>query len=435
MPVAEINICFMKSIFTYVLVVCALLCGTSLMAQKAKFKNTKATCQKTRLPTNYVDPADRTYDLYVKGTYSENVEAYTKGIYGWKLNSEQPAMEAVISLYGFQVNPSKRSSEKKQTKDKEGNVTKSWTEYTYSGSARGKGTLYIYGQSNPFEYNKRDDAKSKAELAREEQEAAKKKELEANPFLSADDVADSEDAGESDIGEDSGLDDAMLPLVKTVGLDVTKSVKTAAYKSSSKAYEDYRNNQRPKLSSLRSSYPNASYNKALNALNAAYGYSPVNYSIYLKKMKSDKHPDFQMWNDATQAAQTLFKPVRYNKSIAGTQEKFAPIIEFFKGKEESIDDKDRKGKGLKKAAFNNVTNILFYLDKHDELIAYCESKLDSKFLDKAAKKMMNKAHRQQALMAFHKVESCHLETLEDSDDEDIESEDGDAEEDDIEGQR
>lgn len=406
----------------------AFLYGSSpLMAQKARFKNAKASCQKTRLPSNYVEPENRTYDLFVKGQYSDNVEAYNKGIYGWTLDTESPNVEAVLSLYGFEVNPAKRASQKKQTKDKEGNVTASWTEYTYSGSATGYGTLYVYGQNNPFKYEKPDAEKSKAELAREAQEAEKKKELEANPFLSADDVADSEDAGESDISEDTGLDNAMLPLVSTVKLNIGKSVKTKPNRSISKAYEDYRNNHRPKLYSLKNSYPNASYNKAISNLNARYGYSPVKYTVWLKNMRSDKHPEFKMWNDATAAAQTLFKSMRYNKSIDATQGKFTPIVGYFTDKVAAIDDKDRKQKNMKKAAFTNATNLLFYLDQHDELIALCEQYADSKYVGKAAKKMMSTAHRQKALLAFHKMATCHVEKAADIEEGDIEIEEVETE--------
>jgi len=421
----------------------AFLFGTPAQAQKAKFKNLKSTVQKTRLPAVYVAPEDRTYDLYVKGSYSADVEPYNGVIRGWKVNNENPNMEAVVSLYGFQVNPSKRTSEKKQTKDKEGKVTASWTEYTYTGSAVGKGTLYIYGSDNAFKYEKMDSDKSKSELAREAKaEAAResaKEELAANPFLSADDAAgdEEEDAGESDVSEDSGMDDALLPLVQTSGLDVSKSVSTGAHRSVSKAYKNYREVQRPKLSSLRNSYPRTAYGNAIKKLNARYGYSPVNYAVWLKKMKSDKHPEYKMWNDACTATATMFKGFKFNKSIDGAQGKFEPIVSYFEGKIAEISDKDRKGKKMKQAAFNNAANILFYLDMHDEAMALSDKYLDSKFLNKAAKKMRTKAHRQKSLMEFHHVSTCHLTSeIDDEDDAEVETEEEEADEDDdSEGKR
>lgn len=402
------------------LIVGCCFCSTNaLYAQKAKFKNQKATVQKTRLPSNYIEPENRTYDLYTKGAYATNIEAHDKGIYGWTLDQENPQLEAAVSIYGFRIGAAKRSSEKKETKNKEGKVTDTWTEYTYSGTAEGKGTLYLYGASNPFVYKKKNAKKSKYEEKKEAEAAAKKKELEDNPFLSAEDV---EDAGESDISEDTGLDGAQLPLIERVDLDIEKTVKTKAYRSSSAAYKDYRDNQKPKLYDFRANYPANAYNKAIRTLNARYGYSPVNYNVWLKKMKSDKHPDFKKWNDACQATVTLFKVFKYNKSIEANQKKFDPIIAYFAGVVESIPEKDRKAKKMKKAAFQNLTNIMYYLDRYEETITLCNKYKESKVLDKIAKRKMEDSERQIALMAFHKVESCHLESAVEINEEDIETE-------------
>lgn len=408
------------------LIFCCFFGSNITFAQKAKFKNLKATCQKTRLPSNYVQPENRTYDLYKKGSYSDNVEIYNKGIYGWKLDSESPKMEAVVSLYGFSITPAKKSSEKKQKKDKEGNVTDSWTEYTYSGSATGKGTLYVYGESNQFKYKKKYSEKSKAELKQEEAAEAKKKDLADNPFLSGADADTASDEGESDESVDAGLDDALLPLVKTISLNTATSVRTGEHRSSSAAYKDYRENEKPKLYGHRDKFPGQAYDKALNTLNQQYGYSPVNYSVWLRKMKSQKHPEYKMWNDACQAAQTLLKSFKYNKSIASSQAKFDPIVDYFTKKVEAISDKDRKAKKMKKAAFENLINIMYNLDRHEELVNVCQKYIDSKLLDKMAKRMINKADRQIALMAFHKVESCHLEEMSDIEEGDIETEETEA---------
>jgi hypothetical protein len=77
---------------------------------------------------------------------------------------------------------------------------------------------------------------------------------------------------------------------------------------------------------------------------------------------------------------------------------------------------------MKKAAFNNLTNILYYLDRHEAVITLCNKYKESKVLDKSAKRMLDRAERQIALMAFHKAKSCHIETLIEIEEGDIESE-------------
>jgi hypothetical protein len=398
---------------------CFFFTSNSVYAQKAKFKNKRVTVQKTRLPTNYIELENRTYDLYVKGAYATNIEAHDKGIYGWSLDQENPDLEAAVSIYGFRIGSPTVTTEKKESKNKEGKVTDRWTEYTYHGKAEGKGTLYLYGASNPFQYKKKNAKKSKYEEKKEAEAAAQKKALEENSFLSADDV---EEAEESDISEDTGLDGAQLPLIERVDLDIETTVKTKAYRSSSAAYKEYRETQKPKLYDFRSSYPGQAYNKAISTLNYRYGYSPVNYKVWMKSMKSEKHPDYKKWNDAVTATGMLFKVFKYNKSIDANQSKFDPIIKYFSAKVDGIDDKDKKGKKMKKAAFNNLTNLLFYLDRYEAVITVCKNNLESKILDKSAKRMMEKAERQVALLAFHKVESCHLESSFEIDESEIESE-------------
>lgn len=412
---------------------CCFLCSNAMFAQKAKFKNLRSSCQKVRLPQNYVEPENRTYNLYKKGAYSENVEEHSQGIYGWTIDTESPRLEAVMSIYGFRIDPAKQNAEKKVKKDKDGKVTDRWTEYSYTGNAVGKGTLYIYGESNKFTYEKKNRGKkSKAEEKKEAEEKAKKEALESNPFLSADDIASAEDAGESDISEDSGLDDANLELVDRTNLDVSTKVNTKKYRSSSKAYGEYKSTQKPKLYDFRDAYPERAYKKAMNSLNYLYGYSPVKYRVWLKEMKSEKHPEYKMWNNACQAAVTLFKTFKYNKSIKDSQVKFDPIISYFNQQVEAIPDSDRKGKKMKKAAFNNLINIMYYLDRNAEIITICEKYKDSKVLGKTAARMMERSDRQAALMAFHKVDSCHFVEMSDVEDEDFETaeeaeeEDGDT---------
>ena len=405
-----------------ILVAC-FLSSTMVTAQKAKFKNKIVTVQKTRLPHNYVAPENRTYDLYTKGTYSTDINPHEKGIFGWTKDEENPKLKGVLSVYGFSMGSAKKATEKKESKDKEGKVTK-WNEYNYSATASGKGTLYVYGESNPFKYQKakkkkKNGKKSKYELKKEAAEAEKKKAIADNPFLSAEDAAEAE---ESDISTDEGLSDEALTLVNTIKVDQTQTVKTKNYRKSTDAYKEYKNSQRPKLENFRSNYPNGAYKSAISQLNKNYGYAPVNYRFYLKRMKSDKHKEFKKWNDACLATETLFKMVKYNESIDEMQSKFDPIVEYFANMLDKTSDTDKKTKKMKKAAFQNLVDILYYLDRHDEALAYCEKNIESKFIDKSCERKHERSKRHAALLAFHKMTASHVETEGEIAADDIESE-------------
>jgi len=383
-----------------------ILSSSVLNAQKAKFKNKLTSVQKVRLPLNYVAPENRTYNLYTKGKYADEVETYERGIYGWKLDKENPSMKGVISIYGFTLGSPKKSSQAKTKKDKDGNITDKWTEYTYTASAVGKSTLYIYGSdSEYFKYKRKDAKKSKYE----EKEEEKKESLSTNKFLSEEDISDAE---ESDIGDDSGLDSENLPLSKTFSLNQDKKVTSDAKRSSSDAYKDFIANEGDKLIDFKHNFPSLAYDDAIATLNMQYGYTPVIKRFYLNTMKSDKHEEFDIWNDACAAIETLFKSFKYNKSIDSYQEKFNPILEYFDGIVNSISDGDRKEKKLRIAAYENLIKTMYYLDRHDAVIDMCTKNLSSKMLDRASKRMLDDAQKQLAHLEFHSMTTCHMEALE-----------------------
>ena len=414
----------MKKSILFLLVACFCFVGQSnVHAQKAKFKSNKTSVQKTRLPDNYIEPDKRTYDLYAKGSYAYDIDAHQKRIFGWKQDIDNPMVKGVVSLYGFSIGSPQLASQKKESKDKDGNVTDRWTEYHYTNSATGNGTLYVYGASNPFKYKAKDKKKSKYEEKKEAREAEAKKDLEDNPFLSSEDIAEAE---ESDVSEDEGLEGEALPLINTISVNQSKEVKTKTFRSSTKAYNDYKTNQRSKLMSFKSNYPNAAYRSAISRLNKMYGYAPVKQVFYMKTMKSDKHPEYKTWNDASQAATTLFKTVKYNKSIDATSTKFDPIIKYFADMVSKSAD-DKKAKKLNKAAFQNLTNIMFYLDRHDDLIKIANSNMESKYLDGIAKRIMEKSKKQKAQLLFHNMSTCHIESAEEIGEDDIEVDEAEEE--------
>jgi len=391
--------------------------GTStLSAQKAKFKSRITSVQQARLPVNLTSADKRTYDIIAKGQYADDVEAHSKKIYGWTKNTETPNVKAVVSAYGYTVSSPKKRSEKKQTKDKDGKVTKSWTEYWYTASSVGKGTLYIYGHSDPFTYVDKRKKPTKAQERAAAKAEAEKEDLADNPFLTDDIVAEAEEADE---GVDEGLTGDDLPLVRTIKLDKVTNVSSSRSKSSSAAYKDYVDNQRPKLINKRNTYAQEVYKSAMTTLNSQYGFAPVNNRFYLKQMKSEKHGEFKTWNDACQAVQAIFKTHSYSKPIDAS--KFDPIVSYFEGQVNSIPANDKKAKKHKKAAYENLLNILYYLDRHDDVITWSDKFMEDKNLDNLAKRMVKKSERQKALLAFHGMETCHFETEDEVDTDDIET--------------
>ncbi len=385
-----------------------------LQAQKAKFKNVSCVVQKAKLPLHYSDIEERTYDLTTQGSYSTDIVPHAKKLYGWTVDQTSPNIKGVVNIYDFTMGSPKKTAEKKQKKDKEGKVTESWTEYYYTGSARGRGNLYVYGFDRPFIYESPRKKKSKVKAKQEAKKELLKKDLADNPFLASHDIAD---AGQSQPGAVHA--DADLPLVATINVDQPITVKTRAYRSASQAAQEYNEKQRPTLESFRNTFASSSYNSAVKKLNQLYGFSPVKHKIYLKRIKNEDHPDAKMWNDACQAVQTIFKTFRFNQSIKEHQKQLIPVVQFFSEQVDKIAENDKKNSKQRKAAYQNLLSILFYLDYHGEVIAWSEKHLDSKALDGTAKRMLARSDRYKAHLAFLKMTECHISSEDVMDEDDI----------------
>lgn len=393
--------------------------------KKAKFKSESVTVQKVRLPIHASSADLRTYDIITKGLYSSSVDPHGKKLYGWTRVDENPNVKAVVSIYGYTIQTPKKTSTKKEKKDKDGKVTDKWTEYSYSNSAIGKASMYVYGVSNPFVYNKkasRDEEEkpmSKYDEKIAAKEEAEKKDLEDNPFLTQETI---EEAEESDIGEDKGLEDAELTLVDRSDMDKSISVKTGSHRTSSAAYKEYTDRKRDQLVNYRTEFPDDVYKSSIASLNKMYGFAPVNNKFYLSTMKSEDHPEYKMWGDACQATETILKTFKYNTSIEEKQKQLDPILLYFKAQLDATSADDKKQRKIRRAAFHNITNIMYYLDRHEEVMALCKNYLDDKKLDKFAEQKIEKSKRLQSHLAFHGMNECHIESNEEVDAEDIETE-------------
>ncbi len=375
-------------------------------AQNANIGSKACYVQKAGLPINYTDADARYYSLVTKGSYAYGLDNENKRLFGWQVDEVNPVIKAVVSLYGFSVNSPKRQSKKVEKKDKDGKVISSYTEYWYEGRAVGNGTLYIYGHQNEFSYStktpKAKKGPTKAELRAEEEQ----KKLEDNPFLTEEVI---DDLGSSEIEEDSGLEGLELPLARRINIDKVKTMSSNKFKSGYAALQDYRTRVYPALSDFRAAYPQGAYNNAINALNRQYGFAPNKSIFRLKTIKNDKHPESKLWNNATDAAIQIFKLVRFNKPVAKQKSSMMAIIDYFVTQVERNSEDDKKQRKVKKAALENLMNIYYFLDMHDEVLAIAGKHLESKKLGKMAERMEAKSKRQSAHLAFLKMNSAHLD--------------------------
>ena len=99
-----------------------------------------------------------------------------------------------------------------------------------------------------------------------------------------------------------------------------------------------------------------------------------------------------------------------------------PILQYFGGIIDKIPESDKKQAKLKRAAYNNIMNIMYYLDRHDEVMTLADKYMNSKKLDKISRKMSERSEKEKAFLAFHKLNTRHVESTEEVIADDIETE-------------
>ncbi len=396
---------------------------TTSYSQKVKFDKIRCSAQKCNLPIQRVAPENRTYSIEKKGLYSHYIDPQAGRLYGWERVNSNPQVYGVVSLYGFSFGRANVKSQKKEKKDKEGNVTETYTEYWYEVTSKGRATLYVYGPQDPFNYkkNEKDPSKqSKREKERAEADAAAAEAEANNPFLKDVDV---EPAGDDEEGVDEGAANIELELVKRVNIDQVQSFRSAKKRSKKAAYEDLNNNIRDEQYNFKEAYPAAAFRDGMRRFNNEYGFRPIKSNFLLQNIKSGDIREVDVWNDAVDASKKIMSSLRFNTDITQTQEDMKPILDFFQSIMSKYSMEDKKERKVAKAAFENIVLLQGYLDMHAENLALSNKYIDDKKLDKICKKTIRKTERTMAHLEFLNMTSRHVpSSVDEGEDEDIEEE-------------
>jgi len=325
-----------------VLIICLAFISTMSFSQKVDIDNHHFKVEYAVIGDNYITDANKTYSVEVSGdsrfdhaTIQEEIS-----LNGWERVESDGLVHAVVEIKSF--NRGKSKLEKKVNKNRQGKVTS--TDYWVTKSDYGSGTLTLFGPKN--EYKKPEKKKKKKKKKKKE------KEKKANPFLAGVNTDNAESAGES----------------KVYSIGDSYSYSTAKARTSKAAYKEFEANEEIAYDNAFNKYHDNVARIASNGMNASYGHYQKIERVKFKRLDSDKHPEYEMFENAVQAMKAILMSKKFDQDISETRENMGPIIDYYISVKEKYNKDDKHPKRLKAAAMYNLAQIYYFLDQPDKTI-------------------------------------------------------------------
>ncbi|MBK9736497.1 MAG: hypothetical protein IPO92_16670 [Saprospiraceae bacterium] len=371
--------------------------STSICAQKVDIDNFWMYISCVEFPVNYIPEKDRTYTLNIGGNSSfvgSDIADQIK-LYGWNKVEKNGSLDVKIKIDGFrsgQANPTNRTVE---NKDKDGKVTSRNTYYKVSAVNTGMGNMNVYGPVN--ELPKPDKKKNKE---KEEKKKEEKKEEVVNPFLkNVDTKAANQDVDE--VVSDKGL-------AYTYSLKKDFTYETDEFSTSSVAFNDFRNNAAAQASNHENAY-RLEYPTWCNTyVNRAYGYQPYRSYVKFKRLDSEKHPEYMMFENAITATKTIFSKMRYNKSADEIAKDLEPVIGYYEGLTKKYTSRDKHEKRLRGASYYNLARIYQYLDRHDKVLEIGKAIIATEYDEDEGEDFIKESEELKRKLDFHHMTARHI---------------------------
>ncbi len=330
------------------------LMSSPVWSQRVDIDKKRVSVEVSTLPQFYVPTDQRTYVVEFFGPEYINPDYVYENINinGWEQVDENANAKVVINAYGIKVKDPEQIKRTEEKKDKEGNVTSTKHYYKYTLVGETKSRVRVSGPGEKMEMSKWE----KKQKAKAEAEAAEKKEaVDSNPFLAGTDVADEADQN------------ANLEVIFGDYNNHKFEYTTAENSSYSKALAAIRAVIDTKVRGFEDDYPEQLVRYANSDLNTCYGYQKSTQAFKMRVLDSKKHPENEMYGNATTALQKLMEAKKWNESTDKLKTDLEPMIAYFEGVAKKYSSDDKHEKRLKSASLFNLGQIYYFLDMPDKV--------------------------------------------------------------------
>jgi hypothetical protein len=379
----------------------------SVYSQKVDIDNHKVTFHYANLPEYYVPETKRKISISTTGTNAVNVLNLPQSLrlYGWDVvsNKNDASIDIKLLVRGMSFGQAQNNSRKEEKKDDKGNVVSTTTYYKVSTTNEGRADYNIYGVADSYKEmvkNKKEEIKKKDD----KKEQQKKQEEANNPFLNKVNKKVSETS--------SGV----KPVLFQNNMNQTFNYTTNEYTSSEAASKEYNNNANRETRNHESRYLDELPNRFEDLLNRTFGFAPVRQNVSFKKLDSDKHPEYTMFKNATDAIKIIVQKMRYNQPIDEVVSDIEPLVEYFLSLSNRLKrSNDKNDKKLRGAALYNYALLKYVTDEHEDCIIACNDLIASDIEKGDAKDLKNNAEQIARKLVFFNMKTRHIVPLTDLD--------------------
>ncbi len=362
--------------------------------QKVDIDNHWAYVSCVELPVNYVPVSDRTFSIKLTGdpAFITQDKSDIINIYGWSKVDRRSSMDVKVNISGFFAGSPEISRRLEEKKDKDGKAISKTTYFKMSLSNTGRGDMKVFG--NKDEMNRSGKPKEEKKIIKKQNEEA------SNPFLKNVDTRD-DGSYSGDINSDKAL-------AYTENLDFTFSYQTREYLTLDEAQKEYAANAQIQIKNHENQYRNEFPGRVIKFLNNLYGYKPVKYNVRFKRIDTENHPEFTMFDNATKAIKTIFAKMRYNRPETQIEKDLAPVIDYFEVLTKKYTRNDKHEKNLRGAAYYNLARIYQYLDQHDKVIEIGDAIIATGHDENEGRDFIKESLEIKRKLDFHQMKSRHI---------------------------
>lgn len=342
------------------LILCPLVTG--ILAQKVDLDPYHYNVSYIRLPQQFIEPANRTYNVSVSGSGMVfglvSQQAMTDSIYifGYKKVDASPSVSISFEIKDIIVDRVEKQERTVENKDKNGNVT-----------------------SRKYYYK-----------------AAVKYHLSGNYAI----VGPGHEAKTSKFSVDWTLGSGNL------GSDQTYY--TPEYSSYSEANRYWEENKYSLKNNIMKDFILESLKTVCDRANYFYGYKPILENRFFWIINSKKHPEYAAHQDAWRNTKLVLEKITWSKPTADIYEQLKPYIQYFDSLKLKYTKDEKADRKIRYASYYNLAWIYYWLDMPDQAITEAKGLIQNDYDTRDGDEMVKLATKLKEDLERIQITSRHM---------------------------